>query len=87
MDTDPLYVAVQTEDVEDAVCVHLQRFQPVNHDDRRISVSAVLARRRWRRSVARAVAPPPAPSHRRTHAATLIGRRAIALVVAVVTAS
>lgn len=85
--TDPLHVSIETEDIEDAVGVHLGWVQSIQHDDWRLSVAAVLSRRRGRRSVAGPVASPPAASHRWTHSATLIGRRSIALVIAMVTTS
>lgn len=84
-DTDPLHVSIETEDIEDTVGVHLGWVQSIQHDDWRLSVAAVLSRRRGRRSVAGPVASPPAASHRGTHAPTLVGRRSIALVVAMVT--
>lgn len=84
-DTDPLHIAIETEDVEDPVCVHLQRVQSIQHDNGRLSVAAILARRRGRGSVAWPVASPTTPSHWWTHATTFIGRRSIALIIAMVT--
>lgn len=86
-DTDPLHVPIQTEDVEDAVGVHLGGIQAVDHDDGGVCVGAVLAGGRGRGSVAGAVASPAPPSHRGTHPAALVRRGAVALVVAMVTAS
>ena len=87
-DTDPLYVAIETEDVEDPVGVHLDGLQSVQHYDRGLSVAPVLPRRRGRGSVVwPVVGPPSTPSHWWTHAATLIGRGSVALVVAMVTTS
>lgn len=83
-DADPLHVAIETEDVEDAVCVHLLGVQAVQHDHRRLCVAAVLPRRRGRGPVAGPVAPSTAASHRRTHAATFIP---VALVITMVTTS
>lgn len=83
----PLYVAIETEDIEDTVGVHLDRVQSVHHDHRRVGVGTIFARRRWRGSVARPVASSSAPSHRRTHPATLVGWGPVALVIAVVTAT
>lgn len=85
--TDPLYVPIETEDVEDAVGIHLDRVQPVHHDNRRISMCAVLARRRGRRSVAWTVASPSTPSHWWTHTTTFVGRGSVAFIVTMVTAS
>ncbi len=86
-DTDPLYVAIETEDVEDTVCVHLDGVQSVHHDNRRLSMAAVLARGRRRGSVAWPVVSSSTASHWVTHAATLIGRRSKALIISVVTTS
>lgn len=85
--TDPLHVSIETEDVEDPVCVHLSRVEPVGHDHRRVCVGAVLPGRRRRGPVARPVAPPPAAPQGGAHAAALVRRGPVALLVAMVTAS
>lgn len=85
--TDPLYVPIEAEDVEDAVSIHLDRVQPIHHDNRRIGMCAVLAGRRGRRSVAWTVASPSTPSHWWTHTATFVGRGSVALIVTMVTTS
>lgn len=85
--TDPLHVSIETEDVEDPVCVHLGRVEPVSHNDRRVGVGAVFAGRWRRRPVTRPVAPAAAPPHRGAHPTALIGRGPVALLVAMVTAS
>lgn len=86
-DTDPLYVAVKAKDVEDAVGVHLDGLQAVQHDNWRLGMAAVLAGGRGRGPVARPVASAAAPSHWWTHAATLVGRGTVALIVAMVAAA
>ncbi len=86
-DTDPLHVAIETEDIEDTVCVHLVRVQSVQHDNWRLRMATILARRRGRRSIAWPIASSSTPSHWWTHAATLIGWGSVALVVAMVTTS
>jgi len=80
----PLHVAIETEDVEDPVGVHLRRLQAVHHDNGGVGVGAVLAGRGRRGAIAGPVASPAAAPHGRSHAAALVGRGAVALVVAMV---
>ena len=82
--THSLHVAIETEDVEDFVCVHLDGLQAVDHDDRRVGVGTILPGRGWRGAVAGGEAPPTTAPHRGTHASALIGRGAVAVVVAAV---
>lgn len=85
--THPLHVAVQTEDVEDPVGVHLHGIQSVHHDHGRLGVGAVLPGRRGRGSITWPVTPCTTSSHWWTHAAAFVGRRTITLIVAMVTTS
>ena len=77
-----LHIAIETEDVEDFVCVHLDRLQAVHHDDRRVGVGAILSGRGWRGTVAGGKVPPTTAPHRGTHATALVGWGAVAVVVA-----
>lgn len=82
--THPLHVAIETEDIEDAVCVHLLRVQAIQHDNGRLGVAAILSGRRGRGPITRSIASSTTSSHWWTHAATFIS---IALIVSMVTAS
>ena len=83
--THPLDIAIETEDIEDSVCIHLESLQAVHHDNGGVCVSTVLARGRGRGSIAwgTVAAAPTTPSHWWAHTASLVGRWAIALVVSV----
>lgn len=84
LNTHPLHVAIETKDIEDAVCVHLLGVQAVQHDDRRLSVATILSRRRGRGPITRSIASSTTSSHWWTHAATFIS---IALIISMVTTS
>lgn len=49
--TYPLHVAVQTENVEDAVSIHLGWIKTIHHDDWRLCMRAVLPRGRRGRAI------------------------------------
>lgn len=84
LNTHPLHIAIETEDIEDAVCVHLLGVQAVQHDNRRLSMATILSRRRGRGPITRSIASSPTSSHWWTHAATFIS---IALIITMVTTS
>lgn len=83
----PLHIAVQTEDVEDPVSVHLHGVQAIHHDNGRLGVGAVLPGRRRRGSVTRPVTPRTTSSHWWAHSAAFVGWRTITLIIAMVTTS
>lgn len=74
--TYPLHIAVQTEDVEHPVCIHLCWVQTIHHDHGRLGMGAVLPR--WWRG--RAILPSiplvwptsPRSPHGRAWATTLV---------------
>lgn len=86
-DTNPLYIAIETEDIEDTVGIHLEGIQSIHHDHWRVSVGTILARWRGRWPIAWPVASSPSPSHWWPHTPTFIGWGSVALIVAVVTTS
>lgn len=73
--TYPLHVAVQTENVEDSVGIHLGWVEAVHHDDWRLCVGAVLSRGRRGRAVLSSVPlvwPTPTRAHWRPDTPSLI---------------
>lgn len=42
--THPLNIAIETEDVENAVCIDLERVESVDHDDGGVGLSGVIGR-------------------------------------------
>lgn len=84
VNTHPLHIAIEAEDIEDAVCVHLLGVQAVQHDHRRLGMASILSGRRGRGPITRSIASATTSSHWWTHAATFVS---IALIVSMVTAA
>lgn len=86
-ETHPLNIAIKTEDVENAVCINLERVKTINHDDRGVCLSSVVGRRAvtiLRASVTRSAT---GPAQRWSHPPALImwRRRTISFIVVTIT--
>lgn len=69
--TDPFNIAIETEEIEDPICIHLHWVQSMQHDYWGFS------RRRGKTFVTRPVSPPTTSSYWRTDTATFIGYRRV----------